>query len=424
MSSSARIPSDEPTAFTPLLEVPQERRDNSAELRAALRGDQADLQREVIAWQRRVRYLALGALTLLSLVFGRAADLALAPLAVIGGVYIAFVAAAAWYVSRSPGRTIRGWLPAMLLTADITTIAAVCYLISTPQQMFRILLLGMLSVQLSVFYFGARQGSWAALLTCVSYLLLALRVPPYVPGARPSTATAAFNATLFAIIAAVLVYTFGSFRERMNRMRLFCKMVEAGDMTGTLGLTTEKRPDDLTLLARSFEAMRNRLAELVGTDPLTGCLNRRALEERLRADWRQAKRRGSNVALLAIDLDHFKDINDSRGHPVGDVVLQQLAGIMKSTARDTDAVARFGGDEFVILLPDTGWQGALTFGERLRRRVDDFQFGPATAPLAITISVGVALARGTDPISPDVLLAEADRSLYKAKSGGRNRVFA
>jgi diguanylate cyclase (GGDEF)-like protein len=170
--------------------------------------------------------------------------------------------------------------------------------------------------------------------------------------------------------------------------------------------------------------MRNRLGELIGTDPLTGCLNRRALEARLRADWRQAKRRGSHVAILAIDLDHFKEINDTRGHPVGDQVLQQLAGIMKGTARDTDAVSRFGGDEFVLLLPDTGWQGALTFAERLRRRVDDFAFGPPASSLAITVSIGVALARGTDPISPEVLLQEADRALYKAKTGGRNRVFA
>jgi diguanylate cyclase (GGDEF)-like protein len=109
---------------------------------------------------------------------------------------------------------------------------------------------------------------------------------------------------------------------------------------------------------------------------------------------------------------------------VGDVVLQQLAGIMKATARDTDCVARFGGDEFVIVLPDTGWQGALTFAERLRRRVDDFTFGPVGTPVSTTISIGVALGRGSDPISTDMLLKEADAALYKAKTAGRNRVFS
>jgi diguanylate cyclase (GGDEF)-like protein len=225
-------------------------------------------------------------------------------------------------------------------------------------------------------------------------------------------------------VSAVVIQAYGSFRERMNRLRLFCKLVEDGDITPSFVLGVDKRPDDLTLLANSFESMRSRLAEQIGTDPLTGCLNRRALESRLRAEWRQAKRRNSTVTVLAIDLDHFKNINDTRGHPFGDIVLQELAGIMKATARDTDAVARHGGDEFVIVLPDTGWEGALTFAERLRRQVDDFTFGAETAGIRITISVGVALARGTDPISPEMLLHEADRSLYKAKSGGRNRIFA
>ena len=170
--------------------------------------------------------------------------------------------------------------------------------------------------------------------------------------------------------------------------------------------------------------MRSRLAEQVGSDPLTGCLNRRALETRLQAEWRQAKRRGSTVAVLAIDVDDFKQINDERGHPFGDAVLRELSEIMKSTARDTDAVARVGGDEFVIVLPDTGWQGALTFAERIRRKVDDFAFGGATGEVPLTISIGVALARGTDPVSPEILLQEADRTMYKAKNSGKNRIFA
>jgi len=97
---------------------------------------------------------------------------------------------------------------------------------------------------------------------------------------------------------------------------------------------------------------------------------------------------------------------------------------MKSTARDTDSVARLGGDEFVVVLPDTGWEGAGAFAERLRVRVEEFAFGLEGAPVAATVSIGVTVARGTDPISPEVLLHEADRSLYKAKTAGRNRVVS
>jgi diguanylate cyclase (GGDEF)-like protein len=286
------------------------------------------------------------------------------------------------------------------------------------------LLIGLLAVLLSVFYFDRWLGIYSAALTASAYLAMELVAPPFMGGPRPPSEPVALNALVFALVSTVVILVFGSFRERMNELRLFCKLVEDGELTAKLAATKAPHPDDLTLLARSFEAMRDRFAEQIGTDPLTGCVNRRALENRLRTDWRLAKRRGSHVAVVAIDLDHFKVINDAHGHPVGDLVLQQLAGIMKGTARDTDTVARLGGDEFVIVLPDTGWEGAITFAERVRRRVQDFAFGYDHAAIAATVSVGVALARGTDPISPDVLLHEADRSLYKAKTGGRNRVYS
>jgi diguanylate cyclase (GGDEF)-like protein len=277
-----------------------------------------------------------------------------------------------------------------------------------------------------VFYFGRRHGTLAAALTIVAYLVALLVLPPFVQAnvVAPPARSIAFNVTLFAIISTVLIYTFGSFRERMDALRIYCKVVENGEVPTLTRVGAERWPDELTLLARSFQSMHVRLAEQIGSDPLTGCMNRRSLEARLRVDLRQARRRNTTVAVTAIDVDHFKEINDSRGHLFGDIVLQQLAGIMKQTARDTDAVARFGGDEFVIILPDTGWQGALTFAERLRRRVDDFTFGPPGTPMSTTISVGVALARGTDPISTDMLIKEADAALYKAKAAGRNRVFS
>lgn len=393
------------------------------ELVEALRHDRQALVREAILWQRWIRYLAFLALITLALAFGRERVRMLLPVAGVALGYALCVTLTAAMVRRAAAvHEIR--LPAFLVTADVVALAAIIWLSGAPSDAARILVAGLLVVQLAVFYFGRWLGAYSAIISGLAYLMVAALLPQQVAGVRPTIAQLAFTLGLFAMVCGVLVMAYGSFRARMNRLRLFCKLVEEGDLAPALTLGMEKRPDDLTLLAKSFDAMRMRLAEQIGTDPLTGCLNRRALETRLRAEWRQAKRRGSTVAVLAIDLDHFKNVNDTRGHPFGDVVLQELAGIMKATARDTDAVARLGGDEFVIVLPDTGWQGALTFAERIRRKVDDFSFGAASGAIGLTISVGVALARGTDPMSPETLLQEADRSLYKAKSGGRNRIFA
>jgi diguanylate cyclase (GGDEF)-like protein len=393
------------------------------ELVEALRHDREVLVREAILWQRWIRYLGFAALVALALAFGDERTRMLLPVAAIALGYAICVTITAAVVRRADTvHQIR--LPALLVSADVVALAAITWLSGAPSDASRILVAGLLVVQLAVFYFGRWLGTYSAVIAGASYLLVAALLPQHVAGARPPMTQVLSTLGLFAMVCGVLISAYGSFRARMNRLRLFCKLVEEGDLTPALALGGEKRPDDLTLLAKSFDAMRSRLAEQIGTDPLTGCLNRRALETRLRAEWRQAKRRGSTVAVLAIDLDHFKNINDTRGHPFGDVVLQELAGIMKATARDTDAVARLGGDEFVIVLPDTGWQGALTFAERMRRKVDDFSFGAASGATGLTISVGVALARGTDPVSPEMLLQDADRSLYKAKSGGRNRIFA
>ena len=419
---------DETPAF-PLpvdgIEVTRELPLVSPELSRALIDERNTLRCEVLLWQRYVRYLALGTLVLLSLVFGTdVMAAALLPLAVLAVAYVGVVMSTSWILLHNPGRRAQAWFPSLLLAVDIMTLSGYVYLTSPPEQAYRILLFGFMSMQLGVFYFGRRHGSLAAVLTIVAYLSVTAGLVPMVPGVSPTNRDIAFNATLYAIISTVLIHTFGSFRERMDALRVYCKIVEKGEAATLPQLGAEKWPDELTLLARTFQSMHVRLAAQIGSDPLTGCLNRRSLEAKLRSDLRQARRRASTVAVAAIDLDHFKSINDAKGHPVGDVVLSQVAGIMKQTARDTDCVARVGGDEFLIVLPDTGWQGALTFAERLRRRVDEFNFGPPGTGLSLTVSIGVALGRGADPITADMLLNEADTALYKAKTAGRNRVFS
>jgi diguanylate cyclase (GGDEF)-like protein len=397
---------------------------NTPEFVEALRHDRQALVRDALLWQRWVRYLGLATFVVMSLAFGRESwARMLRPLALTSLLYLSCVVATTAVVRRA--RSVHRWhIPAILVSADVAGIAAMIWISGTPADAARILIAALLVVQLAVFYFGWGLGTYAAVLAGLAYLAVAAVAPPLAVGPRPSATQVMYTLGLFALVTGVLIAAYGDFRARMNRLRLFCKLIEDGDLAPALPAANEKRPDDLTLLARSFESMRTRLAEQVGSDPLTGCLNRRALETRLQAEWRQAKRRGSTVGVLAIDVDDFKKINDERGHPFGDVVLRELAEIMKSTARDTDAVARVGGDEFVIVLPDTGWQGAITFAERIRRKVDDFSFGGATGEIPLTISIGVALARGTDPVSPEILLQEADRTMYKAKNGGKNRIFA
>jgi diguanylate cyclase (GGDEF)-like protein len=397
---------------------------SAPELEETLHRDRESLVRDALLWQRWVRYAGLLALVLLALVLGERSNRdMLIPVASVALAYVLCVAITGERIRRA--ETVHASrLPALLVTADVLALAALVWLTGSPAVAARMLLGALMVVQLAVFYFGWGLGIYAAVMSALAYIAITLVLPPQAAGPVPVLRDVAFTAGLFTLVSAVLISAYGSFRERMNRLRLFCKLVEDGDAHPVLDLGVDTRPDDLTLLAQSFESMRVRLAEQIGTDPLTGCLNRRALETRLRTELRQAKRRANTLAVLAIDLDHFKSINDTHGHPFGDLVLSGLANIMKETARDTDAVARLGGDEFFVVLPDTGWEGALIFAERIRHRVDETTFSSPSASTRITISVGVALARGTDPVSAATLMQEADQSLYKAKSGGRNRVFA
>ena len=423
MSDNA-VASETATTERPV-EISRELTSSFSELNDALLFEGAELQRDVILWQRWIRYATVAILSMAVLLLGASHHERLwIPLGASVGGYVLLNIAAAWYVARTRANRMRRWLPDAILVSDVAVISALIYLSGPPAQFYRILLLGFLVLQLTVFYFGRRSGVLAGIMILAAYVGLSLVVPSFIPGPRPVPVVVGMNSVLFGFIAAVLITSFGNFRERMNAFRRVCKRAELGDLGGNIEVDGERFPDDLTLLGRSFNEMRGRLIELIGTDPLTGCLNRRAIETRLNREWRQAKRRDSMLAVLMVDLDRFKEINDTHGHLVGDAVLQTLGEIMRTTARETDAVARVGGDEFVVLLPDTAWQGAMTFAERLRRNVHEHRFEGENAAVSITISVGVALARGTDPISADDLLEAADRSLYKAKTGGRNRISA
>ncbi len=173
---------------------------------------------------------------------------------------------------------------------------------------------------------------------------------------------------------------------------------------------------------QSAESDRARFEWLATTDALTACLNRRALEEALESELDRARRYGVELSLLMIDLDHFKRVNDTRGHLTGDSVLRQIGDTLRREVRSVDVVARYGGEEFVIVLPETGPEGARSFAERVRERVAAHDFGGGTAPLHLTVSIGVASAGSAELVDVDTILSRADAALYRAKHDGRNLV--
>ena len=169
--------------------------------------------------------------------------------------------------------------------------------------------------------------------------------------------------------------------------------------------------------ARLAEANR-RLAELATTDDLTGLWNRRHFFEVFEHETRRLARTGGDLALVMLDVDHFKRVNDTWGHPFGDRVLAHVAAVLRREAREVDLVARFGGEEFVVLMPGTTLAQAATAGERFRRAIEAAPLRRDDGPASVTVSVGVAAC--ASPGEAAHLLRHVDEALYAAKRAGRN----
>jgi two-component system cell cycle response regulator len=177
--------------------------------------------------------------------------------------------------------------------------------------------------------------------------------------------------------------------------------------------------------AQALETTRadnRRLEALATTDPLTRVLNRRALLDRLTVEVDRARRFAAPLTLLLLDVDHFKEINDTAGHLAGDSVLRQLGALLEDAVRKVDVVARYGGEEFVVILPETLTEGATVFAERLRERIAAQPFDVGERAAHLTVSVGIASFPSPRVVSTEDLFARADEALYRAKSGGRNQV--
>ena len=202
-------------------------------------------------------------------------------------------------------------------------------------------------------------------------------------------------------------------REVMTQLELRRSIASMEDVI----LGHEEYVRQLEDYQRQMEESQAQLQAQSVTDGLTGIHNRRAFQSRLEEEFSRARRHGSTVSLIMADVDHFKSYNDGFGHPAGDEVLKTVAKILQAGIRNHDFLGRYGGEEFVVILPSTGREGALVMGERFRRGIQRASWSQRP----VTASFGVAVIDAGMATAED-LLGAADRALYASKDGGRNRV--
>jgi diguanylate cyclase (GGDEF)-like protein len=186
--------------------------------------------------------------------------------------------------------------------------------------------------------------------------------------------------------------------------------------------TIQERTEELRKAMLELEKARGQAEELSQLDPLTGVFNRRHFFSLAENELARNIRNRHCIAAIMLDIDHFKSINDTHGHRAGDIVLQEIAGQIRNTVRTIDIPCRYGGEEFVILLPETDSAAAEAIGWRLKHSIEAMRIAVGEEIITITASIGVAALSGGDYVEADVLLERADQALYEAKKSGRNRV--
>ena len=339
-------------------------------------------------------------------------------------VYAGFSVVLATLVRRVGGATPA--VVSFVLAGDLAFIFAMTVAGTTPAHYERSLFGAMIVIHLANYYFGRRQAWRMVALSLLGYLGLIV-----VSAGRTSMTDRVEDLWSLAIGVGgtvLVILNAGDVRRRLGTIVALFERAEEGDFSGEYDEAADLRPDAITRVGRAYNRVRMHLASMVLTDPLTGCLNRRGFDQALAREIARASRSGSALALLALDLDHFKLINDTHGHVAGDEVLRAAGALLHRACRAGDVVARTGGEEFAILLPDTDAAGAFHFASRLCEIVRGHPFPGAEAwesPIRLTTSIGV-VAGAPEPRGDSAaqFTSRADVALYAAKRSGRDRARA
>jgi diguanylate cyclase (GGDEF)-like protein len=381
----------------------------------------------ILLWQSRFRLLliiAVGVLTVTLQLLGTVteqsviatrfgADPALAAFIVLTLAYFGFVALSSLRM-RKTGR-IGTWARWTTMVADVVTFNGAVLLAAPPAWYEAALILSTFSLQLELLYSGWRAAVWDLVLVVAAYL--AMLYVALMFGSDLQLSEAFWTLGVFTLGMMAFATLHANLAARLSMIvRLFDR-----NRDGVLELSFDRsgsEPEAMTVIGVAFEKMRRELTELILTDPLTQCFNPRGFEQQSIREIARGARTDVAIAVLAIDIDFFKRINDTHGHLVGDEVLREVGAIFRSTARVTDVVARTGGEEFTILAPDTDEVGATQFAQRLLEACRNHEFH--TVGKQVTISIGIASLRARTPDVLNMLRSRADTALYAAKKAGRD----
>lgn len=317
------------------------------------------------------------------------------------------VSASAWYLAAGGGWTL---ITLMLSELHINDRFQDHYL-TVPQS------LGSIGIELAAIYFIPAVGFYFA---CIIFVVLgfgALRM-----SARQTAIVWAYAAigltSVFTLTDQPIAMPMGSFAER--HLTLLCFVTALGRCAFT-GLYGASLREALYKRGNELKVAHAKIEELAQIDELTGVLNRRYVMRALNDEMARAQRAGTPCSVGLLDIDFFKCINDAHGHPAGDEVLRGFAVSLAANVRSIDRLGRFGGEEFLVIMPDSTKDQALVGMDRLRRIISDLDWGSISDEMQVTFSAGIAQVRPND--APEDILARADVALYRAKSAGRNCVL-
>ncbi|GGI34327.1 GGDEF domain-containing protein [Bradyrhizobium guangdongense] len=316
------------------------------------------------------------------------------------------ISASAWYVAAGVG-----WTAIALILSELHFNDRFRdHYLTVPQS------LGSIGIELLAIYFIPEVGFYFA---CIIFVVLgfgALRMSARQTGVVWAYAAIGLT-TVFTLTNQRIAMPMDSYADR--HLALLCFVTALGRCAFT-GLYGASLREALYRRGNELKLAHAKIEELAQVDELTGVLNRRYVMRALNDEMARAQRAGTPCSLAIIDIDFFKRINDSYGHPTGDEVLRGFALMLVRNMRSIDRIGRYGGEEFLVVMPDAAKDQAVLVMDRLRQIISEQHWDSVSDDLRVTLSAGIAQVRPND--APEDTLARADAALYKAKDAGRNRV--